>query len=206
MRSHEFRAAREGIPINESMDMIYNEKQNDKRKTSWRNQARAWVAQYRDQQCETYVLSQQIEWRLELVLQQEGAGTGPPCEMEQCDAIRLKYLPTHVQEDAAKNYSMLYKAIAFRAKKLAPEDIATFAFRKANSALRDLQLKETADEEALIKFQQANSVLKLAEELLQQTQLKTTTELNKDQHEGFQHQLKTAEGQLRDLHSATSGN
>jgi hypothetical protein len=120
--------------------------------------------------------------------------------MEQCDAIRLKYLPTHVQEDAAKNYSMLYKAIAFRAKKLAPEDIATFAFRKANSALRDLQLKETADEEALIKFQQANIVLKLAEELLQQTQLKTTTELNKDQHEGFQHQLKTAEGQLRDLH------
>jgi hypothetical protein len=96
-------------------------------------------------------------------------------------------------------FSILYKTIASRAKKLASEDIATFAFRKANSALRDLQLKETTEEEALIKFQQANSVINLAEVLLQRTQLKSTTELNNEQRKGLQQQLKTTEGQLRDL-------
>jgi hypothetical protein len=103
MRSHEFRAAREGKSINETMDMIFEEKQDEARRASWRNQARAWVARFRQQQ---------NEWRSERVLEQEGAGTGPPfeieqtkaetatpnlaSEMEQCDAIRKKYLPAHV--------------------------------------------------------------------------------------------------------------
>jgi hypothetical protein len=39
--------------------------------------------------------------------------------MEQCDAIRLKHLSAHLQEEAAENFSILYKTIASRAKKLA---------------------------------------------------------------------------------------
>jgi hypothetical protein len=91
--------------------------------------------------------------------------------MEQCDAIRLKHLPAHLQEEAAENFSILYKTIASRAKKLASEDIATFAFHNASSALRDLHFERTTEEEALIKFQQAHSVIELAEELLHRIQI-----------------------------------
>jgi hypothetical protein len=121
MRSHEIIAAREGISANEftlfplekgERDIIYNEKENDKRRKSWLNEARARVIQYRHQQGEPYDLSQQNEWRLDFTLDQQRPGTEPPREMEQCDAIRLEHLPAHLQEDAAENFSILYKTIA----------------------------------------------------------------------------------------------
>jgi hypothetical protein len=61
--------------------------------------------------------------------------------MEQCDAIRAKYLPTHVKAEAANNYSVLYRFVASRAKNLSADEIATFTFQQANSALRDIQLQ-----------------------------------------------------------------
>jgi hypothetical protein len=48
--------------------------------------------------------------------------------------------------------------------------MATFAFYNANSALRDLQ-SGTTGKEALTKFQQAQRIIELAEELLHRTQI-----------------------------------
>ena len=50
--------------------------------------------------------------------------------------------------------------IAFRAKKLASEDMATFSFRDANRALWNLQ-SGTAGERALLKFQQSQRIIEL---------------------------------------------
>jgi hypothetical protein len=75
---------REGISANEftlfpleksERDIIYNEKENDKRRKSWLNEARARVIQYRHQQGEPYDLSQQNEWRrLDFTLEQQRPG------------------------------------------------------------------------------------------------------------------------------------
>ena len=88
--------------------------------------------------------------------------------MERCDAIRLEHLPIHSKEEAARNFNILYMNIAFRAKKLASEDMATFAFRDANRALWNLQ-SGTAGERALLKFQQSQRIIERAGELLQRT-------------------------------------
>jgi hypothetical protein len=112
--------------------------------------------------------------------------------------------------------------IAFRAKQLASENMATSAFRDANRALRNLQ-SGTAGERALLKFQQSQRIIELALELLQRTielaeELQITTyilntkqreDLNQQQegghlkllkrHKELQQQLKTAEKQQRHL-------
>jgi hypothetical protein len=70
----------------------------------------------------------------------------------------LEHLPIHSKEEAARNFNILYMIIASRAKKLASEDMATFAFRDANRALRNLQ-SGTAGERALLKFQQSQRII-----------------------------------------------
>jgi hypothetical protein len=72
------------------------------------------------------------------------------------------------------------------------EDIAIFAFHNASSALRDLKFERTTEEKALIKFQQAHSVIELAEELLHRAQLKNDVSSESDtrQREDLQQQLE----------------
>jgi hypothetical protein len=147
-------------------DIIDNEMKNDVRRKSWLNEARAQVIQLRQYQGEPYDLTQQNEWRLDSTSEQTR-------EMEQCDAIRLEHLPIHTQKRKQHGTSTFLVAsinlsITFRAKKLASENMATFAFRDANKALRNLQ-SGTAGKKALLKFQQSQGIIELAGELLQRT-------------------------------------
>jgi hypothetical protein len=52
-------------------DIIYNEMENDIRRKSWFNEARAQVIQHRQQQGELYDLTQQNEWRLDFTSEQQ---------------------------------------------------------------------------------------------------------------------------------------
>jgi hypothetical protein len=87
---------------------------------------------------------------------------------ERADAIRLKHLPTHVQQLAAQNFCVLYTTIAFRIKKLASENMVTYAFHDANRALENLQ-QETAGAREIMKFEKAQRIIARAGELLQHT-------------------------------------
>jgi hypothetical protein len=187
--------------MDETMDIIYKEKQDPVRKADWYTQASTCVARMR---------LRKNEWRAERALEQEGAGAGLPREieqasaeattrnraskMEQCDAVRAKCLPTHVKAKAAKNCSVLCRFVASRAKSLAADKIAVFTFQQANSALRGLQLQGTTDKEAMFKFQQANSILQLAEEQLRYLQLKAAKELAEEQLRDLQLQVATDKG------------
>jgi hypothetical protein len=67
--------------------------------------------------------------------------------MERCDAIRLEHLSNHSQEEAARNLNVLYRLSPPEQRNYSiSEDMATFAFRNANSALRDLQSGTTGEE------------------------------------------------------------
>ena len=69
---------------------------------------------------------------------------------------------------AAQNFCVLYTTIAFRIKKLASENMVTYAFQDANRALENLQ-QETAGAREIMKFEKAQIIIARAGELLQHT-------------------------------------
>jgi hypothetical protein len=177
MRSYEIMAERDGFSASEftlfptrfleksERAIIHNEMENDIRRKSWLNEARAQVIQHRQQQDEPYDLTQQNEWRPNFTSEQQRPATEPTREMPS-DWNTFQFIRKRTQHGT----SIYYTRLSSRAKKLASEDMATFAFCNANSALRDLQ-SGTAGKEALTKFQHSQRIIELAEELLHRTQI-----------------------------------
>ena len=79
--------------------------ENEVRRKSWLNEARAQVILLRQYQGEPYDLTQENKWRLDSHSEQTR-------KMERCDAIGLEHLPIHSKEEAVRNFNILYTTIA----------------------------------------------------------------------------------------------
>jgi hypothetical protein len=135
----------------EEKDMINNEMEDETRRESWLNEARAQLTLHERYQGVPYHQTQEDMGKLDTHEEQTR-------NMERADAIRPKHLPTHVQEIAAQNFCVLYTTTTFRIKKLASENMVTYAFHDANRALENLQ-QETAGAREINKFEKAQRII-----------------------------------------------